>query len=54
MPEYEVVWQMTGSIQVNAEDEIGAKTQVDVASDAALVGQSKIDGCQVIAMREIK
>ena len=54
MPTYEVVWQMTGTARIDAEDELAAHTQVDVASNEALLQFSTIDKTQVIAMRKIE
>jgi hypothetical protein len=51
--EYQVTWQMTGSIALQAADDLEAKTMLDAMNDRDVLMLSQIQGTQVIATREM-
>lgn len=54
MPRYEVTWQSTGTVQVDAVDDLDAKTQVEAMTSTQRVqGPGSAPVTQVIATKVI-
>ena len=53
MPLYEVTWQMTGTCQIDAQDDLDAKTRVESLSDAELINSTNSPLAQVISTKVV-
>jgi hypothetical protein len=53
VPEYEVVWQMTGSLTVTAADDLTAKEITDALNHDEVVHNSTVQECRVLSTKEV-
>ena len=54
MPDYEVTWQMTGTMRFEASDDLMAKEAVDAPDADHVLNASTVQETRVIATREVE
>ena len=54
MPDYEVTWQMTGTMRFEASDDLMAKEAVGHLDADHVLNASTVQGFRVIATREVE
>jgi hypothetical protein len=54
MPDFEVTWQMTGTMRFEATDDLTAKEAVDALDADHVVNASAVQETRVIATREVE